>query len=86
MFGLDGDELYYADFVNKKAVYPQPPFADPMNFGEDAYQTSEAELQICKTNLENVRRGYKNPKAKLGKYMKSELCHFVFTSLHVNIR
>lgn len=86
MYCLDGDELYYADFVNKKAVYPQPPFADPITLGEDIYQTSEVNLQVCKSNLEKARRGLKNPKVKLGKYLKSELCHFVFTSLHVNIR
>ncbi|XP_036969167.1 RLA class II histocompatibility antigen, DP alpha-1 chain-like [Acanthopagrus latus] len=60
MYGLDGDEIYYADFKNKKAVYPQPDFVG-FRFVEGIYQQAEANQQICKQNLDVARQAYKNP-------------------------
>ncbi|XP_044196751.1 RLA class II histocompatibility antigen, DP alpha-1 chain-like [Thunnus albacares] len=60
MFALDGEEMFYADFTNKKAVYPAPDFIDPINFGEDAFQNAQANLEICKQNLKVDRQAYKN--------------------------
>ncbi|KAM8747832.1 HLA class II histocompatibility antigen, DR alpha chain-like [Acanthopagrus schlegelii] len=59
MYGLDGDEIYYADFKNKKAVYPQPDFVG-FRFVEGIYQQAEADLQICRSNLENNREALKD--------------------------
>ncbi|XP_067435440.1 RLA class II histocompatibility antigen, DP alpha-1 chain-like [Thunnus thynnus] len=60
MYALDGEELYYADFTNKKAVYPQPDFIDPISYGEDAFQASQANLEICKQNMKVNQQVHKN--------------------------
>ena len=59
MVGLDGDEIYYADFKNKKAVYPQPDFVG-FRFVEGIYQQAEANQQICKQNLDVARQAFKD--------------------------
>ncbi|XP_073332267.1 H-2 class II histocompatibility antigen, A-U alpha chain-like [Pagrus major] len=59
MYGLDGDELYYADFKNKKGVYPQPDFVG-IRFGEGAYQNAVANLQICRGNLDLAHKALKD--------------------------
>ncbi|XP_067435809.1 RLA class II histocompatibility antigen, DP alpha-1 chain-like [Thunnus thynnus] len=60
MYALDGEELYYADFTNKRAVYPAPDFIDPISYGEDAFQNSQANLEICQRNLKIAQEAYKN--------------------------
>nr|AYN72147.1 MHC class II antigen alpha chain [Oreochromis niloticus] len=51
MYGLDGEEIGYADFNKQKFIYPQPPFVNPISYGEGAYGNAVAQLQICKQNL-----------------------------------
>ena len=59
MYGLDGDVLFYADFKNKKGVYPQPDFVG-FRFVEGVYQTAEANQQICKQSLDVSRKALKD--------------------------
>uniref|UniRef100_A0A3Q0SBE4 Ig-like domain-containing protein n=1 Tax=Amphilophus citrinellus TaxID=61819 RepID=A0A3Q0SBE4_AMPCI len=59
MLGLEGEELYYADFNKQTEVYPQPPFVDPMNC-PTCYDTAVATQQTCKQNLKNVGNGMKD--------------------------
>ncbi|XP_030266953.1 H-2 class II histocompatibility antigen, A-U alpha chain [Sparus aurata] len=59
VYGLDGEVMWYADFKNKKGVYPVPDFVG-IRYQEGAYQQAEANLQICKTNLDIVRQAYKD--------------------------
>ena len=66
MYGLDRDEIYYADFKNKKAVYPQPDFVG-FRFVEGVYQQAEANLQICRHNLDVDRKAYKDPPLESGR-------------------
>ncbi|XP_059184763.1 HLA class II histocompatibility antigen, DP alpha 1 chain-like [Centropristis striata] len=65
MYGLDGEELWYADFKNKKAVEPQPSFVDHISYPEGGYESAVANLQICKQNLATFRSALKNPSVKL---------------------
>uniref|UniRef100_A0A3Q4G0J5 Ig-like domain-containing protein n=1 Tax=Neolamprologus brichardi TaxID=32507 RepID=A0A3Q4G0J5_NEOBR len=50
MYGLDGEEVAYADFNNHTEVYSLPPFADPMTY-PGAYKQAVTELKVCRHNL-----------------------------------
>ncbi|KAL7375268.1 hypothetical protein ABVT39_014509 [Epinephelus coioides] len=60
MFALDGEEMWYADFINKKGVEPQPSFIDHMSYPEGAYESAVTNLQICKQNLNTARKAIKD--------------------------
>uniref|UniRef100_A0A3B4HBL2 HLA class II histocompatibility antigen, DR alpha chain-like n=1 Tax=Pundamilia nyererei TaxID=303518 RepID=A0A3B4HBL2_9CICH len=60
MFGLDGEELAYADFNKQEMIYPLPPFIDPFTYQEGTYEAAVANLQICQQNLKTVRVGMKD--------------------------
>ncbi|XP_037618743.1 H-2 class II histocompatibility antigen, A-U alpha chain-like isoform X4 [Sebastes umbrosus] len=60
MYGLDGEELWYADFKNNRGVDPQPSFVDHMSYPEGVLESAKASLQICRTNLQNHRGGFKD--------------------------
>ncbi|XP_073331863.1 mamu class II histocompatibility antigen, DR alpha chain-like [Pagrus major] len=64
MYGLDGEEKWYADFKNKKGVYPVPDFVG-FRYEEGTYQSAEANLQICKQNLDVILGALKNPPVQL---------------------
>ncbi|XP_062271069.1 H-2 class II histocompatibility antigen, A-U alpha chain-like [Scomber scombrus] len=59
MYGLDGEELWYADFIKREGVYPLPPFIDPFRYPDDTYQQAETNQQICKDNLKTVGNAMK---------------------------
>uniref|UniRef100_A0A7N8WS77 RLA class II histocompatibility antigen, DP alpha-1 chain-like n=1 Tax=Mastacembelus armatus TaxID=205130 RepID=A0A7N8WS77_9TELE len=67
LYALDGEELWYADFVNKRGVEPQPSFIDHMSYEEGAYEGAVGQQQICKQNLKADLQSYKNPPLQLGK-------------------
>ncbi|XP_006809273.1 HLA class II histocompatibility antigen, DR alpha chain-like [Neolamprologus brichardi] len=56
MYGLDGEELAYADFNKQEEIYPQPPFVDHFTYGEGTYEQAVADQQICKGNLQTARK------------------------------
>ncbi|KAL4007542.1 hypothetical protein ACER0C_001394 [Sarotherodon galilaeus] len=60
MFGLDREELWYADFEKQMDVYPQPPFIDPISFGDGAYETAVSNLYACRQLLQLSRQGMKD--------------------------
>ncbi|XP_042262671.1 RLA class II histocompatibility antigen, DP alpha-1 chain-like [Thunnus maccoyii] len=60
MYGLDGEELYYSDFNNKRGVYPQPDFVDGINYGDQIFQFSQGELESCRWNLKLNLVNFKN--------------------------
>uniref|UniRef100_UPI003AACC391 H-2 class II histocompatibility antigen, A-U alpha chain-like n=1 Tax=Centroberyx gerrardi TaxID=166262 RepID=UPI003AACC391 len=64
MVGLEGEELYYADFINKKGVEPQPKFVDQVTY-PGGYEQAVAQQAICRQNLKTARRGFKNPPLQL---------------------
>nr|AYN72157.1 MHC class II antigen alpha chain [Oreochromis niloticus] len=59
VYGLDGEEVAYADFNKQKEIYPQPPFVDPMDY-PGGYEQAVGQLQICRTTLQNCRKGMKD--------------------------
>ncbi|XP_039872706.1 RLA class II histocompatibility antigen, DP alpha-1 chain-like [Simochromis diagramma] len=60
MYGLDGEELAYADFNKQTYIYPLPPFVDPFTY-TNPYEQAVAELQTCRQNLKVDMQAYKNP-------------------------
>ncbi|XP_070848857.1 HLA class II histocompatibility antigen, DP alpha 1 chain-like [Chaetodon trifascialis] len=58
MYALDGEELWVADFINKKGVEPQPSFIDHMTC-PGCYEGAVANQQICKNNLKVGLEVYK---------------------------
>lgn len=68
MYGLDGEELAYADFNKKEEIYPQPPFVDPLTFGEGAYENALVAQQNCKQNLQVCNTAMKGFPLEHGKY------------------
>ncbi|XP_004575941.2 SLA class II histocompatibility antigen, DQ haplotype D alpha chain isoform X2 [Maylandia zebra] len=52
MFGLNREELWYADFEKQMDVYPQPPFVQPISFGDEAYKIAVANLYGCRQFLQ----------------------------------
>ncbi|GAA6218613.1 RLA class II histocompatibility antigen, DP alpha-1 chain-like, partial [Lates japonicus] len=60
MYSLDGEEMWYADFINKRGVEPQPSFIDHMSYVEGTYENAVANQQICRSNLKNSRLGMKD--------------------------
>ncbi|XP_047194918.1 H-2 class II histocompatibility antigen, A-U alpha chain-like [Hippoglossus stenolepis] len=59
-YNLDGEEMWYADFINNRGVYPQPSFIDHMSYQEGVYQQAVANVQICKGNLGTLRQALKD--------------------------
>nr|AFD01253.1 MHC class II alpha subunit [Oreochromis niloticus] len=59
MYGLDGEELAYADFNKQKEIYPLPPFIDPITIPGE-YEHAVGQQQICRNNLKVVRVGMKD--------------------------
>ena len=66
-YNLDGEELWFADFVNNRGVEPQPSFIDHMTYEEGAYQAAVGNQQACKANLGVVRQAMKDFKLENGK-------------------
>ncbi|KAM7376881.1 hypothetical protein PAMA_013581 [Pampus argenteus] len=60
MYTLDGEELWYADFINKRGVEPQPDFIDHISYREGTYEQAVANQQICRSNLKVARVGMKD--------------------------
>uniref|UniRef100_A0A667Z072 Ig-like domain-containing protein n=1 Tax=Myripristis murdjan TaxID=586833 RepID=A0A667Z072_9TELE len=64
MIGADAEEGGYVDFKNHRGVITLPKFADPLTF-PGFYELAVAQLEICKYDLANFDRDYKNPPVKL---------------------
>ncbi|XP_041820926.1 H-2 class II histocompatibility antigen, A-U alpha chain-like [Chelmon rostratus] len=60
MYTLDGEEVWYADFINQRGVEPQPSFIDHMTY-PGGYESAVANLQVCKQNLKVISEAYKTP-------------------------
>nr|AYN72119.1 MHC class II antigen alpha chain [Oreochromis niloticus] len=64
MYGLDGEEKWYADFNKHTGVDAPPDFIGSFNYQEGAYEQAVSELQLCQQNLKTVRVGMKDFPAK----------------------
>ena len=70
MYGLDGEERWYADFRKGEGVYPLPDFVDPIKFEVDPYSQAVADQQTCKSNLGISRKGNKDMQPESGNASK----------------
>ncbi|XP_028420409.1 mamu class II histocompatibility antigen, DR alpha chain-like [Perca flavescens] len=59
MYGLDGEEMWYADFINQRGVEPHPSFIDHLTC-PGCYEQAVTDQQICRGNLKNSRKGMKD--------------------------
>nr|AFD01249.1 MHC class II alpha subunit [Oreochromis niloticus] len=59
MYGLDGEEVAYADFNKQEEIYPQPPFIDPMTV-PGGYENAVTNQQVCRANLKVVGEDMKD--------------------------
>nr|XP_024657295.1 H-2 class II histocompatibility antigen, A-U alpha chain [Maylandia zebra] len=59
MYGLDGEELAYADFNKQEFIYPLPPFIDPMTV-PGGYESSVAFQHTCRENMKLFGKGMKD--------------------------
>ncbi|XP_077357075.1 H-2 class II histocompatibility antigen, A-U alpha chain-like [Festucalex cinctus] len=59
-YGLDGEDMWVADFTSNKGIEPQPSFVDHMSYGKDAFSAAVGELITCKRNLNIVRKALKD--------------------------
>ncbi|XP_039679063.1 HLA class II histocompatibility antigen, DR alpha chain-like [Perca fluviatilis] len=59
MYGLDGEEYWYADFINKRGVEPQPSFIDHITI-QGAYESAVAGQKMCRRNLKADQRDFKD--------------------------
>nr|AAF66843.1 MHC class II alpha subunit [Oreochromis niloticus] len=61
MYGLDGEEKWYADFNKHIGVYPQPPFVvNPFHYQEGTYEGAVTNVQVCQNALKIVREAMKD--------------------------
>lgn len=67
MYGLDGEETWYADFVRGKGVEPQPSFVDHVSYVEGTYEGAVGALAACKQNLKNHIKPFKDFPVERGK-------------------
>ncbi|KAI4883187.1 hypothetical protein NFI96_029394 [Prochilodus magdalenae] len=61
MWGLDGEEMWHADFREWKGVSTLPGFGDHFGFGAGAYDGAVQEMEICKQNLDLLGPSFNYP-------------------------
>ncbi|XP_042257876.1 RLA class II histocompatibility antigen, DP alpha-1 chain-like [Thunnus maccoyii] len=59
MYGMEGNEKWYADFKNQRGVDALPDFAGHPSF-PGHYENAVTNQQICKSNLEKTRNAVKD--------------------------
>lgn len=66
MHGLDGEEMWHADFNQKRGVVTLPDFAIPLGFPH-FYETSVIEMTGCKSDVAFLTNIFKSPPPEMGK-------------------
>ncbi|XP_066500555.1 H-2 class II histocompatibility antigen, A-U alpha chain-like [Hoplias malabaricus] len=61
IFGLDGEEMWHADFSLEKGVMILPQFADPFSFAEGTYELAVNDIEVCRGNLGKSIKANKKP-------------------------
>ncbi|KAL6456315.1 hypothetical protein MHYP_G00348580 [Metynnis hypsauchen] len=61
IYGLDGEEKWHADFIQKKGVMTLPDFADPLYYEEGTYVGAVAAVETCKQSLAVYVKATKSP-------------------------
>jgi len=62
MLGFDNEEMWHADFNQKKGVETSPDFGVPVSFPYDV-----REIAVCKYNLALWTKIFKSPPPEMGK-------------------
>ncbi|CAI5692270.1 unnamed protein product [Oreochromis niloticus] len=60
MYGLDGEEKWYADFNKHTGVDAPPDFIGSFNYAEGVYEQAVANQQVCRSNLQTAREVMKD--------------------------
>uniref|UniRef100_A0A8C1JXA6 Ig-like domain-containing protein n=1 Tax=Cyprinus carpio TaxID=7962 RepID=A0A8C1JXA6_CYPCA len=60
MHGLDEEEMWHADFNQKRGVVTLPDFANPLEF-PNFYETSVIEMTGCKSDVAFLTKVFKSP-------------------------
>lgn len=66
LFGFDEEELWHADFNQKKGVKTLPEFGDPITF-PGFYELYTGRMAIYKSNLALWTKAFKSPPPEIGK-------------------
>uniref|UniRef100_A0A3B1K4E1 H-2 class II histocompatibility antigen, A-Q alpha chain-like n=1 Tax=Astyanax mexicanus TaxID=7994 RepID=A0A3B1K4E1_ASTMX len=61
IYGLDGEEMWHADFRLEKGVMTLPQFADPYSYVEGTYEGAVSNIETCKSNLANSKKANNYP-------------------------
>ncbi|KAI4880978.1 hypothetical protein NFI96_013659, partial [Prochilodus magdalenae] len=61
MYGLDGEEMWHADFTQGKGVDTWPAFTDPRAYVAETYEQAVTAVEVCKHNLYSAIAAYNNP-------------------------
>ncbi|XP_072538652.1 H-2 class II histocompatibility antigen, A-R alpha chain-like [Salminus brasiliensis] len=61
IYGLDGEEMWHADFTQQKGEMTLPQFADPFGYEEGTYEGAVADIEVCKQSLEVCKKGNNYP-------------------------
>ena len=61
MWGLDGEEMWHADFREWKGVSTLPGFGDHFGFGAGAYDGAVQEMEYCKQDLDLLGGAFNYP-------------------------
>lgn len=67
MYALEGEELWYADFNNNRAVERQPSFLNHATYRERTYETAVSDQQLCRDGLKKLRCAMKDIPLENGK-------------------
>ncbi len=66
LYGMDGEEVWHADFIKGVGVVTLPDFSDPIGY-DGFYQAAVSQQVVCKQNLAVSIEAYKNPQEKMGR-------------------
>ncbi|XP_077401757.1 H-2 class II histocompatibility antigen, A-U alpha chain-like [Vanacampus margaritifer] len=59
-YGLDGEDMWVANFTANRGVEPQPNFVDHMSYSKEAFSVAVANVIACKRNLIIARQAMKD--------------------------
>lgn len=69
MHGIDGEEMWHADYNQKRGVVTLPDFGNPIVF-PGYYETSLIEMKGCKSDVATLTNIFKSPPPEMGKAWK----------------
>lgn len=76
MHELDEEEMWHADFNQKRGVVTLPDFANPLEFPQ-YYETSVIEMTGCKSDVAFLTKVFKSPPPEMGKPWKYTAKFFI---------